>query len=187
MNPIKDLVNEHALIRMMLAVLKKVDERIIRDEEIATEDLEEALVFLREFVDSCHHGKEEQHLFPMLKKNGVSQEIELMDALIAEHKEGREYIRNMAESIKLRGEDNEKFAEAFISNSQRYVALFERHIATENGILFPQAEHYLSDGELKELEEGFEKLEEEVIGIGRHEMLHDILRKLKEKYAGMHA
>jgi hemerythrin-like domain-containing protein len=187
MNPIKDLVNEHSLIRMMLAVLKGMDEKIIRDEKVETQDLMNAMAFLGEFADKCHHSKEEKFLFPMMRKNGIKEETELMDILIGEHAEGREYIKNMAEAIGKRKRNEKKFAERFISNSQRYIHLLDRHIATENGILFPQAEHYLSEDELRELEEGFEKTEMDAIGIGRHEELHEMLRKLKETYAGMHA
>ncbi len=183
MNPIKDLVNEHSLIRMMLAVLKGMDERIVRDKKVPTGDVRNALAFLREFADRCHHGKEEKLLFPMMRKNGIKEEADLMDLLTKEHAEGRGYIQNMEEAAEKRDESEKKFAEGFISNSQRYVALLDQHIATENGILFPQAEHFLSEAELGELEEKFERLETEVIGIGRHEELHEMLGRLKETYA----
>lgn len=183
MNPIKDLVNEHSLIRMMLAVLKGMDERIVRDKEVPTGDLENAIFFLREFADKCHHGKEERFLFPMIRKNGVREEAELIDILLEEHVEGREYVKKMAEVIDTRSGSEEEFARGFIANSQKYAVLLDRHIATEDGILFSQAERYLSEREMEELEKGFERLETEEIGIGRHEELHEMLRKLKEAYA----
>jgi hemerythrin-like domain-containing protein len=32
------------------------------------------LVFLKEFADRCHHGKEEDFLFPALEKAGIKKE-----------------------------------------------------------------------------------------------------------------
>lgn len=44
------------------------------------------------------------------------------------------------------------------------------------------ADRVLSNAVQRELEEAFEKLEEERIGAGTHEKFHELLHRLKEVY-----
>ena len=75
MNPIKDLKNEHRGIETALRILERVANRFGQapDPELVIDG--EALIdFFRTFADTCHHGKEEQLLFPALEQLGVSRQ-----------------------------------------------------------------------------------------------------------------
>lgn len=182
MHPIDDLTQEHGPVKLMLRVLEKMNGKIASGEKIATSDLNDAIIFLREFADKCHHGKEENLLFPMMKQNGIPKEVELVDILIAEHAQGRNCIKNMAEAIAKQETNQAEFAEIFTTNAKDYIALLDQHIDKENAVLFPEAKQSLSEIQLKELKEGFENVEKNIIGEGRHEELHSIIHKLKEIY-----
>jgi len=60
--------------------------------------------------------------------------------------------------------------------------LLREHIQKENTVLFPMADRILPDDRQQQLLEQFETFEEEVIGKGIHERLHETLHKLGEKY-----
>jgi hemerythrin-like domain-containing protein len=49
-------------------------------------------------------------------------------------------------------------------------------------VLFPMADRLLTESQLEKLYAGFEEHEEKVIGQGRHEELHAMLKSLEEKY-----
>lgn len=176
MNPIKELTQEHGPVKLMLRILEKVSDRLEAGQEMNTGDLESAIAFIREFADKCHHGKEEHLFFPAMKENDIVEEVALVDVLIEEHKVGRNFVKQMAEAIA------EKNNAKFVENARGYVALLDQHIDKENQTLFPMAEKSLSEEKQKELEVGFEDVEKNVIGEGRHEELHAIVHKLKEAY-----
>lgn len=145
-------------------------------EEMNKADMESAIAFIREFADKCHHRKEEKLLFPAMRENNIEEEISLVDILTEEHETGRNFVKNMAEAIA------EKDSTKFIENARGYVELLNPHIDKENNILFPMADKSLSKEKQKELEVGFEDIEKNVIGEGRHEELHGIVHRLKETY-----
>lgn len=182
MNPIEDITREHGPIKLMLRILEKINEKIIRGEEVQTEDLHNAIEFIKEFADKCHHGKEEALLFPAMKLNGIAEENGLIDILNKEHVEGRGYVKKMAEALERKEEDAAEFARIFVDSAKKYVTLLDQHIDKENTILFPGARRSLSADQLSELEAGFLNVEENVIGRGRHEELHQIIRRLQKAY-----
>ncbi len=71
---------------------------------------------------------------------------------------------------------------ARFTSAARGYAVLRTHIDKENNILFPMAEKALSAQQLDELFEQFEGHEDNVIGAGRHEELHGLLKGLREKY-----
>ena len=182
MNPIDELTKEHGPVKLMLRILEKMNEKITGGASIATEDLNNGIGFLKEFADKCHHGKEESLLFPAIKENNIPKEVELVDVLTSEHTEGRGYIKNMTEAIKIKESNPAEFAEIFPDNSQKYIALLDQHIDKENNDLFPEVRQSLSADQLKELEKGFENVEKNIIGEGRHKELHTMVHQLKETY-----
>ena len=178
-NPFQDLRDEHAGIQLMLSILKKVSRRLLDGAEIPSDHLKRMHEFLKTFADRCHHGKEEDILFPELE--GISENKPLLIQLLGEHKSGRDLIRGMGESLE---HYHPASAEAvhLAVNMEEYVALLDYHIQTENKQLFPAADRQLSHAQKDELAEKFEILERDVIGVGRHEEFHRWLEEFKQIY-----
>ena len=175
---IADLRHEHDAILVALQILERMAERATRGES-AGEDLAGFLGFLREFVDRCHHGKEEGLLFPAMARAGLAEHGGFIDELHAEHVQGRELVRRMAEAT-----SPPLQAAEFAAIAGVYVAHLRAHIDKENGVLFPMAERLLDNASLAALQRAFAEHEEQVIGEGRHQQLHDLLHRLKAKYLG---
>ena len=174
----KDLINEHKAIQIVLNILEKIQERLEKNGEADYKDIIDLLEFQREFADKCHHGKEEGFLFPALEKVGVKKESGPIGMMLMEHTIGRELIKKMQKNIL----DNPINKSGFIMAALEYVKLMRAHIEKENTVLFPMIETRMSASEQKELFENFENHEEKVIGKGRHEELHALLDKFRNKY-----
>lgn len=174
----QDLIHEHKAILIALNVIEKMVERIKNNEEIDPKDIEDIIEFLKVFADKCHHGKEEDFLFPALEKIGIKNENGPIGVMLAQHNQGRNLIKRMQESI----EDNKINKNAFVDAGTEYVKLLRNHIEKEDTILFPLCDARLSVTEQKQLLIDFENLEENVIGKGKHEELHALLEKFKNKY-----
>jgi hemerythrin-like domain-containing protein len=174
---IADLMNEHEAILSAIQILERMIAAMGNATTVDTKDIHDFIGFLKEFADKCHHGKEEGLLFPAMVGAGIPEKGGPIGVMLAEHAQGRKFIRDMEESIST-GVDRAKLAQA----AGGYASLLRSHIQKENTVLFPMAEKVLPETQLVELYEGFEEHEEKVIGQGRHEELHAMLKGLQDKY-----
>ena len=97
--------------------------------------------------------------------------------MLSEHVEGRTLIKEMEAAIASTPDYR-----AFSAAAKKYSSLLQNHIGKENSVLFPMAEKTLDADRLEKLYHAFERYEETVIGHGRHEELHQMLKKMKSKY-----
>jgi len=183
MDPISELKSEHEAVLVTLNVLQSIATTIGDTGRIdQPEDIEQLLEFFRVFVDTCHHGKEEEYLFPLLEQLGVSRNGGPIGVMLREHEQGRGQVRAMRSALQsYRGGDPSAAGE-FASHAAAYIELLRRHIDKENNVLFPIAESRLSTVRRMSLEEAFEKLEQERIGAGRHEASHRLIEELGKRY-----
>ncbi len=182
MTPTEQLKEEHQGIQLMLRILEKVCQRLESGERVDTGHLEKILEFIRVFADKCHHGKEEDLLFPEMGKAGIPKEQGPIGVMLLEHGKGRDYVKGMNAAIGEYKRNEANASSRFVENARNYIALLTQHIDKENNVLFPWGERVLSEKQKEQLLEAFEKLERERIGEGKHEEFHELLRRLKEVY-----
>ena len=177
-NTSRDLMREHESILIALDVIERMNERILNGDSEGLKDIKEIIDFLKLFADKCHHGKEELYLFPALEEAGVKNQGGPIGVMLEQHRQGRDYIKQMENSFSASGINRNAFTRAASS----YVTLLRNHIEKENTLLFPISDSKLSAFKQQELMRNFENLEKEVIGEGIHEELHILLNRLRGKY-----
>ena len=182
MKPTDILKHEHELILVMLQILDTVCARIEEGEKVNTEHLADMIDFIKNFADRCHHAKEERILFPELKQTGIGQENGPIGVMLAEHAEGRFFVKGMDEALKELKEGDGVAAGRFIADAGGYVKLLDGHIMKENNILFRMADERLSDSQQKAMLKEFDRVESEEIGEGVHEKYHEMLHRLRDIY-----
>ncbi|MFQ6107196.1 MAG: hemerythrin domain-containing protein [Thermoplasmata archaeon] len=182
MRPTEELKEEHNAIKKMLEVMGKVAERLDSGGRVNAEHLDRIVEFLKVFADKCHHGKEEDLLFPAMIEAGAPKEGGPIGVMLKEHEIGRGYIRSMGKSISNYGKGDKQASSDIARDTRAYTHLLSQHIEKENTVLFAMADKILSEGKRKELIEGFEEIEKNVIGPGRHEEFHELLHELSEFY-----
>lgn len=174
---IDDLRQEHQAILSALEILDSMGHRLMATDPVESADLALLVGFLREFVDKCHHGKEEGFLFPAMVAAGLPREGGPLGVLLDEHAQGRVWIGRMQASLQPALD-----AHAFAAAARGYRELLAVHLQKENSVLFPMAERALAPAQLEQLFEAFEKHEREVMGPHRHEQLHATLHELRSRY-----
>ena len=172
-----DLRAEHEGILRMLGVMRAISTRIEAGGTVPAVELTGILDFLKIFADKCHHGKEEDILFPALEAAGMPHEGGPIGVMLHEHALGRGLIRDMDAAL-----TSSVGPRSFATPALAYIELLTQHIAKENTVLFPMAEHLLGTPALTAMHEDFERLEEERIGPGRHEAFHRLLDDLAAEY-----
>jgi hemerythrin-like domain-containing protein len=175
---IEDLRHEHEAILSALGVLDAIVSQLATGTAVTAGHILEFMAFLSEFADKCHHGKEEGILFPELKRAAVPEEKGAVALMLAEHAQGRALIKAMGKAA-----EGAPDYPRFVGAAREYSSLLRNHIQQEERVLFPTAEKALTDPQLERIYRSFEEHEEQVIGPGRHEQLHDMLRRLQQEYS----
>ncbi len=178
------LRHEHEAILRMLDVADEVSRRVERGVPVAPEVFSGLVEFFRLFADKCHHGKEEDLLFPALEGKGFPRQGGPVGVMLIEHDQGRAYMKEMAAVSEEIARGNAHAASRWITAARGYSDLLRAHIQKENNILFVMAERVLSDDEQAELARGFEKVEVDKMGQGTHERLHGVMDKLVKEILG---
>lgn len=180
MLPTDILKNEHRVIEQVLNVVERIVRRIEVEGTFDTESAGQAIDFLRNFADRCHHGKEEHQLFPMLEIKGFDRDNGPTGVMCAEHEEGRALIQGMADAV---AEGNDPAAGArYATFARAYVDMLRMHIQKEDHCLFSMADRALSDGDQTALMDLFEKVEAEDMGSGTHEKYLELANGLADRY-----
>jgi hemerythrin-like domain-containing protein len=177
-----ELRKEHEGILLMLQIVEAVSRKIQQGERIDPEDLDKIVEFLSVFADKCHHGKEEDFLFPALEASGIPNKGGPIGVMLEEHKIGRGLIAKLKDSLNLYRSGEENTTAEFTSAAGEYIELLRQHINKENNILFPMADRVLDASKDDTLFSSFEKLEKERIGPGKHKEFHVLLKQLRDKY-----
>ena len=74
MKSIDRLVKEHDLIERALTLLESSANQLESGQPVPPDFPSWAAEFFRQFADGCHHAKEEDLFFPLLKERGIPQE-----------------------------------------------------------------------------------------------------------------
>lgn len=181
------LRQEHDAILRMLDGLDQMNETLLANSAVAKETVGGFLEFFRLFADRCHHGKEEDLLFPMLEKRGIPRDGGPIGVMLHEHDHGRELIQDMAAAAAEYEKDRAGAARRWVRAARDYSQLLRDHILKENHILFRIAEQILTSEEQSALAVQFEKAEIEKMGAGTHERLHGQMEKLLAQVSKSHA
>ena len=180
------LQEEHQGVLLALRVLEKIGAELAQAPTGANRDpagdLTRLLDFLRVFVDKCHHGKEEDVLFPALLEAGLPREGGPVQVMLAEHEAGRKLVAAMSRSLADHQAGQTGAAAALRAAAGEYAKLLTDHISKEDYVLYPIADEKIAVPVQAAMVEAFEKIEEERIGVGTHERYHEMLKEFRRGY-----
>jgi hemerythrin-like domain-containing protein len=182
MTPTEQLKEEHQGITLMLKILERVCAKMETKGKVDSAHLERIVEFFKVFADKCHHGKEEDLLFPEMEKAGIPKEKGPIGVMLTEHTQGRAYVRAMGEAATRYKQGEPRGRTEFAENARNYITLLTQHIQKENNVLFPMGDRVLAKEKQEKLVEDFEDLERQRIGVGTHESFHELLHQLQEIY-----
>lgn len=162
------LMDEHRLIQKVLdwgeAEIARIDEGRPPD----TAKLIQAVDFIRNFADGCHHAKEEGLLFKRLVEKGMPAQGGPIAVMLHEHELGRAHVAALADALAEADRGEARALAALREHLAGYIALLRAHIHKEDHALFPMADRLLSAEDQEALRHDFERVEREEVGAGVH-------------------
>jgi hemerythrin-like domain-containing protein len=175
------LMEEHREIERVINALERATKRMARGDEVYLRFFSGTAVFIRGFVDGCHHKKEEEVLFPALVKHGLSAESGPVAVMLAEHIEGRKLAQEMRQALeRLQAGDQRKRGE-LVEKATAYIKLLRQHIHKEDHVLFPMADQLIPVTEQEQLELAFEPFENDESGENLHEKYFGLAKRLENE------
>lgn len=146
--PMKELVEEHVVIKRVLALIPVLVTGTDRTLDQARKAIFLQVVdFIRNFADRFHHAKEEDVLFKYF--DGTS---DIVLAMLKEHEIGRAHVRAVVAGLE-QGD-----APAVAEHLLAYAELLNEHIRKEDEILYPWMNGQLKDTEVGRLFAGFSEV-----------------------------
>lgn len=94
MKATQQLKDEHEGIKLMLNIMYTISDNLKKRKELNVIHYEKVLEFIKGFADKCHHGKEEDILFPAMENHGMSKEGGPIAVMLHEHQLGRDHIKS---------------------------------------------------------------------------------------------
>jgi hemerythrin-like domain-containing protein len=181
--PTEELKEEHQAILLMIRILEKMSDRLEAGRAVDPSHLEKAVDFIKIFADKCHHGKEEDLLFPAMEEAGIPRGGGPLGVMLSEHTAGRAHVKAMTAALSGIKKRDPRAAAVFAENARSYGALLTHHIFKEDHVLYPMADGRLTAAQQAELAARFAEVEENVIGPGRHDEFHRLLKELQSEYS----
>lgn len=132
------LKKDHALIEKVLKSMWATIPLLKSGTSIPEPILQQVLDFTINFTDVCHHGKEEDSLFPELEKKGMPRNAGPIAVMLMEHEITRKLGTRMESSSKTYLANGD--ATQLIADMQEYINHVVQHLWKENNRLFEMAE-----------------------------------------------
>jgi hemerythrin-like domain-containing protein len=153
------LKDEHRIIEQALSCLEVIAGQAEANGSLDGDSARQILNFFQCFADRCHHGKEENHLFPMMEARGIVDPDGPTAVMLAEHEEGRRHVRAMARKLQAAAAGQRMAVMQFAHHARGYANLMRQHILKEDQNLFPIADTALGVKEQQALLGSFDKVE----------------------------
>lgn len=141
MSSTESLRNDHYLIERMVRALNTTADLLRAGRSVPAPLLEQAMDFTKNFTNVCHHGKEEDILFPTLERGGMPREGGPIARMLLEHEMTRQLAAKMDDSVKayIQTGDSTKL----VDDIRAYTDHVSSHLTKENFRLFAMADMML--------------------------------------------
>ncbi len=138
--PMKKLVNEHLLIKRLIALIPFIAETLDINKKSHQLLIRQCVDFIRSYADKFHHAKEEDILFKCFDES-----LDILTVMLTDHDTGRGHVRAILGAMD-NGEN-----EIVIHHLIQYAELLTEHIKKEDEILYPWMDRILDDRQIGKL------------------------------------
>ncbi len=174
------LREEHQRILQVVNVLEDRLDDMGLGNEPDFDVLADCVTFFRLFADACHHGKEEDLLFPELENAGMPRDTGPIAVMLEEHRQGRWLVAGMAKALPGARAGDAGERTAFDRHGRGYIDMIRAHIAKEDNVLFNMADQLVAGPSCRQLCTSYEEAD----GCLFEQRTKAQLEALAEKLAG---
>ncbi len=176
---IKIIRLEHHYFSSVLACFRYVVEQVESGELQPNFDfLSAVLDYIEGFPDSFHHPKEDEFLFPALRRRSA-EAAALIDRLSDEHVQGVELLGRLRGALAACRRDAAAFG-PFAAAAKAYIDFEIAHIGLEERELLPLAERALEAADWAAIDAAFGENDDPLFGTVRRDQFEGLYRQILE-------
>jgi len=150
-SPVSVLRTEHQIILRVVGVLSRLMDRFEQAGEFEDAPLAKCVEFIRLFADACHHGKEEDLLFPVLESRGIPRDGGPIGVMLYEHQVARGLTKDMDAALTDARTGDAAARTRFCQAARKYADLLTNHIFKEDNVLFNMGDRMMNPDDQRTL------------------------------------
>lgn len=177
--PVQVLKAEHQIILRVIRVLGGFVDDYERHGRFPVDSFRKCVTFIRLFADACHHGKEEDLLFPVLESRGIPREYGPIGVMLHEHQMARGLTKEMSAALDAVQSGDSDATARFVHAAKDYVDLLNNHIFKEDNILFTMGDRVMTPDDQQALSSRFCSVDCRVFEGHRREQLQKLADELE--------
>jgi PAS domain S-box-containing protein len=157
--PISILMEEHKILLQMTEKLTALSNKILKvsDMRYVTEEIHQVEHVAEDFTDAeKHYVREENVLFPIVEKHGVTEPPAIMWMEHDQIREQKKQLHMLIADLKISGFD--VFKQQLWETAKTLSTLLSNHFYKENNILFPAAMSVVSEPEWVDVRREFDEI-----------------------------
>ena len=175
--PNTQLDKEHDITAKLVDVADRTAAKLHAGEAVPRERVARLHDFFVNFVDACHHAKEEQYYFPVAVVADPGLQT-MVTTLELQHDIGRSLLEGVGHALTLWSDEPELARREAADDLAAYAALIRRHIDIESSRLMKPAEEAFSPEQRALVRAGFHHVEADQLGAGFHQRYHDLAMEI---------
>ncbi len=180
-SPTQLLRDEHVVILRVLDVLQEILFRSDCSGETDYQGIGDCVTFFQLFADICHHGKEEDVLFPELEAHGIPRQGGPIAVMLHEHRQGRALVTQMSELLEPARRSEGEARQRLCAAGRSYVDLLRQHIEKEDHCLFAMAEEVLDATSCRHVCNAYSQLCNRKLNGYSHAQLEELASQLEQR------
>lgn len=157
-DPLQVLREEHQIIMKIIYLMHEHIEHLQQNHPLEVKQLFDIIEFMHAYVENYHHLKEENYLFPALKKCGAPLTDCPLETFHQEHLRSLALVNKLEKYTHLYQENKPGAREELIEILSQLKDIYTQHTLQEENYVFPLVEKYLSKNAQKSLYSQFEKI-----------------------------
>ena len=138
--PMKKLVDEHVLIKRLVALIPVVIKSLDINSEEHRQRILDVVDFIRSYADKYHHAKEEDILFKYF-----DEDLDILKVMHEDHENARAHVRAVLEAL------DKRDGAAVVEHLNGYFGILPDHIKREDEILYPWMDRNLTTHDVGDL------------------------------------
>jgi PAS domain S-box-containing protein len=158
-HPINILLEEHKILLQLLEKLSTTADIVAQacDLVYVGDDIVQMMKIVEELSDAeKHYLREENVLFPVLEKHGITEPPAIMWLEHDKIREKKKQIYSMVQKYDAR--DFQEFKRNLIENTRTLSSMLSSHISKENTVLYPTALKIISKKEWNDIRRDFDEI-----------------------------
>jgi hemerythrin-like domain-containing protein len=165
MQSLNIIKSEHRNLAVVLHCLDKLVEQIDQHHKKPDFRTFHAIMhYIDAFLDTYHHPKENEHLFPALRRRSPDSQA-LLGELEKDHVEGERLATQMLKALSVYEFMGEPAFDTFRNSVKHYIQFEREHAMREEREVFPRAKDALLDSDWKQIDAKFAENNDPIFGV----------------------